>query len=165
MAGNNDEARRKLWDLIAEIHIGMLTTRDGAVLRSRPMAAFLDREQDALWFFTSAQQHTAEEVAAQPDVNVSFVDAQLGTYVSLSGHAELVDDREKAAALWTPEVAAWAPENIDAPDLRLLRVSVTQAEYWDRHSNAMHVVWRIAQAALGQQAEPREDNRKLRLAQ
>lgn len=164
MPDNNSDARRKLWDLVAGIQIGMLTTRDNDVLRSRPMAALLDREQEVLWFFTSAKQHSAAEVAAQPDVNISFVDPGRGVYVSLSGTAELVDDRQKANELWTAEAVAWSPENIDSSDLRLMRVSATQAEYWDRHSNAMSVVWHAARAALGDETEPAEDHRKVNIA-
>jgi general stress protein 26 len=55
--------------------------------------------------------------------------------VSVSGTAELVRDRSRIEELWKPELKAWFPKGTDEPDLALLKITVSRAEYWDSPSN------------------------------
>ena len=52
-------------------------------------------------------------------------------YVSLSGTADVVDDRAKLAELWKVEWKVWFPGGKDDPNIVLLRVHGTAGEYWD----------------------------------
>src|SRR5690348_3539166 len=98
MTTKADQSERlgKLTELIEEIHIAMLTTAmpDGA-LRSRPMATLQTESDDDLWFFTQASAAKAEEIRANPHVNVSFASPRENRYVSVSGTARIVRDRNK----------------------------------------------------------------------
>lgn len=123
---------QKLQELIKDIEYGMLTTKDHGYLRSRPMASMGQIDQDAaLWFFTDASSHKVAEAEQQNQVNVSFAAPDKQRYVSLSGTAELVRDREKMQELWRPALKAWFPKGLDEPNIALLKVTVEQAEYWD----------------------------------
>lgn len=129
---------KRLATMIRGINVAMLTTRgpDGS-LRSRPMAS-PDAEFDGtIWFFTQAGTEKAIEVSQYPEVNVSYVAAAEHRYVSLSGRATLVDDREKMAELWAPAHRTWFPQGLEDPDLRLIRIDIDRAEYWDMLSAAM----------------------------
>ena len=102
---------QKLRDLIKDIEYGMLTTMDDGYLRSRPMAINGQIDQDmTIWFFTDARSHKVEEVEHQHQVNVSFSAPNKQRYVSVSGIAELVRDREKMQELWKPVLKAWFPK-------------------------------------------------------
>jgi general stress protein 26 len=68
---------------------------------------------------------------------VSYADPTDHRYVSVSGRASLVRDREKIEELWNPDCEAWFPQGIDDPQLALLRVDATKAEYWDFESSTM----------------------------
>ena len=68
----------------------MLTTHDGERLRSRPMAAFVRREEDAVYFLTDAQHHKDEEIHDNPNVGLAFADGQ--KFVSVTGHATVSRD-------------------------------------------------------------------------
>lgn len=127
----------KLWQLIDDIKIAMLTTRDGSVLRSRPMELLQNERNGTLWFFTYASSHKTSEVGGEHAVNLSFADKADQNYVSISGTAVVVRDRAKAKELWTEEQRRWYPQGLDDPELALLKVDVQQAEYWDRPSAAM----------------------------
>lgn len=130
------DARKKLFSLIEDIRIGMLTTvqEDGA-LHARPMANVTeDDEDEALWFFTHASSPKADEVERFEQVNVAFADPRAQTYVSVAGRARIVRDRAKAEELWSPMAEAWFPKGLDDPDLALLRVEIEGAEYWDTPS-------------------------------
>jgi general stress protein 26 len=52
-------------------------------------------------------------------------------FVSLSGTAATVDDREKLSRLWKVEWKVWFPGGKDDPNLVLLRVDGSAGEYWD----------------------------------
>jgi len=123
---------QKLQELIKDIEYGMLTTMDNGYLRSRPMVPMGAMDQEAaLWFFTDASSHKVTEVEQQQQVNVSFSAPDKQRYVSLSGSAQLVRDREKMKELWQPALKAWFPKGLEEPNIALLKVTVEQAEYWD----------------------------------
>ncbi|HNP71680.1 MAG TPA: pyridoxamine 5'-phosphate oxidase family protein [Kouleothrix sp.] len=130
------QAIRTLGALIKDIKIAMLTTieADGA-LRSRPMGTQQVEFDGDLWFFVGASSPKAHEISADPRVNVSYAQPDDQRYVSVSGTAELLRDREKIRELWSPLYKAWFAQGLDDPDLALLRVRVEQAEYWDAPSS------------------------------
>ena len=131
------EDRKKLFELIRDVHIAMLTTvdQDGS-LRSRPMANKQSEASDSLWFLTQASAHTALEIEAEHQVSITFADPGLHSYVSISGRGRLIRDRAKAEELWSPYAKIWFPEGIDDPDLAILEVEMDKAEYWDSPSGA-----------------------------
>ena len=137
MTETRAETIEKLNLLIKDIKIAMLTTISQGILRARPMATQETAFDGTLWFFTSKQTHKAEEIAEDNRVNVSFAEPDDNRYVSMSGTAELVDDREKFEELWSPFYLSWFPDGLDDPSLILLKVTVEQAEYWDATSSTL----------------------------
>lgn len=137
---------RKLSELIRGISIAMLTTveQDGT-LRSRPMASRQVEDDCNLWFFTQESSPKVDEVRHDRHVNLSYADPKDDRYVSISGTARVVHDRQKAKELWTEEEDIWYPQGLEDPELALLKVSVKQAQYWDRSSGAMKA---LASAAM-----------------
>jgi general stress protein 26 len=88
------ERAGKLAEMIEDIRIAMLTTamQDGT-LRSRPMATRQVEFDGDLWYFTQAGAAKAEEIRANPHVNVSYASPRENRYVSVSGTAAVVRDR------------------------------------------------------------------------
>jgi general stress protein 26 len=120
----------KLRELLDEFGVGMLVTRtaDGS-LRARPMALAEAEPDGTLWFATDRHSGKVDELAADDHVAVTM---QSNTrFVSLSGTAATVDDRERLARLWRAEWKVWFPGGVDDPNLVLLRVDGTAGEYWD----------------------------------
>jgi general stress protein 26 len=140
---------RKLDELIKNIRIAMLTTmeEDGS-LRSRPMAAPQMAFQGELWFFTSADASKVAASQQHRQVNVSFADPEHQDYVSVSGIASLVRDRQKMEELWSPWFATWFPQGLNDPNLALLKVAVEQAEYWDAPSSTMVYLYGVVKTTL-----------------
>lgn len=158
------EARQKLAELIHDVKFAMLTTTDtDGTLRSRPMATQKEEFDGDLWFFTGKSSHKVAEIDADHRVNLSFSDPSASKYVSVSGTARLVQDRAKAEKMWTVAYKAWFPKGLEDPDLCLLRVTPTQAEYWDTPGSAIaHAVGFVKAIATGQRADP-GDHQKLTL--
>jgi general stress protein 26 len=104
---SNDKIK-ELYDLIEGIEIAMFTTRraDGHLV-SRPMATQARAEGADLWFATDFRTHTLDELETDPHVNVSYYKDRSREYVSVSGTARLVADREKVRELWRPDWKAW----------------------------------------------------------
>lgn len=160
------EARAKLWERIKDIKFTMLVTEqpDGT-LRSRPMATQQVEFDGDLWFFTKASAPKVDEIAVHQQVNLSYADVDAQSYVSVSGLAELVRERDKIDELWNPMYKAWFPQGKDDPDVALLRVRVTNAEYWDPPAGRMvQLIGYVKSVATGQEYQPSErENRKVSL--
>jgi general stress protein 26 len=85
---------------------------------------------DCVWFTTSEQSGKIDEISADPHVCVTLQDGR--RFLSLSGQAELVHDREKIRRLWREAWRPWFPAGEDDPSVVLLRVAAREGEHWDR---------------------------------
>jgi general stress protein 26 len=160
-----DRDLKKLRDLMKDIEFCMLTTLDeDGSLRSRPMSTNRQVEANGdLWFFIYASSHKVTEVNRNHQVNVSFAAPERQCYVSLSGTAELVQDRAKIQELWQPELKAWFPQALEEPDLALLKVTATKAEYWDAPASWVAKTVGFIKAATTGEPENLTKNAKLDL--
>ena len=154
---------QKIREMAKDIDFCMLTTVDeNGALHSRPMSVNEQIDQNGnLWFFTGVSSHKVSEISKSPKVNVSFADPDNQHYVSISGLAELVRDRNKIEELWKPEFKMWFPEGKDDPEIALLRVTLEKAEYWDSPSSTIgYVLNFVSSLVTGKEADHGE-NRKI----
>jgi general stress protein 26 len=157
----NEDKREKVAELIRKVKFTMLTTTeaDGS-LRSRPMTMLDEDFVDELWFFVGANSGTVAEIKADSQVDLSFADPGANIYVSLSGTASLVRDSQKAKELWNPIYKAWFPDGLDDPNLALLRVRATEAEYWNSpDSKVVQAVGFVKALVTGKQANGGENEK------
>ncbi len=123
------EKTEELRDILDDVRVCMLVDSFQGGLRARPMALnFDDDEDEALWFVTDTTSGKVDEVARSPKVCVSVQDGQ--TYASVSGTAEIVDNRAKLKDIWNPFIDAWYPDGPDSPSVVLLKVTPEYGEYW-----------------------------------
>ena len=145
----DDEARI----ILQENVLGTIATinEDGSPWSS-PVHVFSDDEA-VYWFSHEASQHSVN-VEKDPRVSVAYASPSTNTYVSVSGVAQVVNDREKIEELWNPIYKAWFPKGLDDPTICLLKVSVEQAEYWDSPSSTLvQIVGFVKAMVTGQQAD------------
>jgi len=90
-----------------------------------------------LWFFTNVSSHKVSEIENSPKVNLSFADPDNQRYISITGEAQLVRDRQKIEELWRPEFKIWFPKGKDDPEIALLRIKLRKGEYWDNPSSTI----------------------------
>ena len=145
----NPDAAIKLKEKVGDLKIAMMTTQvfDGH-LHSRPMHTSAVESTGVFWFFTSDQSGKVHELQRSNQVNLAYADPDGDTYVSVAGHAELVEDKAKMHDLWHPMLKAWFADGLDTPDIALLKVTADSAEYWDTSSNTMVHLYGIAKAML-----------------
>ncbi len=163
MTSTKDE-REKIWDLIKDARVAMLTSEDNGRLRSRPMVASQKNFDDGrLWFFTRADSPKADQVQREHQVNASYASASDNSFVSLSGEASLVFDRADIDAHWNDMLKAWFPDGKADPNLALLRVDVHQAEYWDAPGSRMVVAFDYLKARITGKPPQLGENKKVDL--
>jgi general stress protein 26 len=151
----------RTWELMKKIGFAMLVTHDGDKLRARPMHACLERENNAIYFLADARRHKDEEIARNPGVNLSFADAGDQKYVSVIGTAVVSNDRAKIKQLFSTPAKAWW-DSADDPNIRVLKITPDEAEFWDSPGSAISYV-KMAAAALTGTRPDLGDNRKVGL--
>ena len=151
-----DDADR-VWELMTSISICMLTTHDGELIRSRPMGAFVRREEDAVYFLTDARRHKDEEILQNPNVCLAFADGQ--RFASVTGRATVSRDGGMIRELWSTPAKAWW-DNPDDPNIRLLTVTPNDAEFWEGPGKVVGTIKMLAAAATRTRPDMGE-NRKV----
>jgi general stress protein 26 len=149
----------RAWELMKKIGFAMLVTHDGDKLRARPMSAFLEREENAIYFLTDARRHKDEEIARNPGVNLSFANASDQKYVSITGTAAVSNDRAKIRQLFSTPAKAWW-NSAEDPNIRVLKVTPDDAEFWDSPGSVISYV-KMAAAAVTGSRPTIGDNRKV----
>lgn len=155
---DHDQARTRVTELIRDGRICMMTTMtaDGRHV-SRPMGLQEAEFDGDLWFFAFSDSSKASQIRQNPQVNVAFT-TKRDAWVSVSGRAELVDDRAKAAELWNPFLKAWFPDGLDTPTLTLIKVHAESAEYWDSPHGRVVTLIQYGAAALLHRQPPEGEN-------
>ena len=158
------EAVERLAELIHDIRTAMLTTTsESGYPRSRPMATQDEEFSGTLWFFTSANSRKVGEIGRTPNVAVTYSSPGRESYVSLTGTATVVEDSARAHEMWNPAYKAWFT-GPDDPTLRLIRVDVHDAEYWDTPGGKIASMLQLAKAAItGKRGGMDDDNVKVKL--
>jgi general stress protein 26 len=150
----------KLVELIKDIRVAMLVTMgerargtggtDG--LHVRPMyTQQIDpaRFDGDLWFLTSADSRKAREIDADERVLIVYADPASNKYVAIHGVAATDHDPTMARELWNVHAKAWWPGGPDDPNIRVIRVKVESAEYWDGPSNVSYFISLARAVATG----------------
>ena len=134
---SREEGIAKIAELIKDIQIAMLTTvgTDGP-LHSRPMATQQTPFDGELLFLSGGDTGKVHEIEDESEVALTYVDPK-HTFLTISGKASISDDRDLIAKLWNPTYKAWFPQGKEDPNIRVLKVRVEQAEYWESPSNAV----------------------------
>lgn len=154
---------QELWDMLEDFHVCMATTRDGDVLRSRPMAPAVDAAEGVIRFLSGAHAPKVGEVNAEHDINLSFADADSMNFISISGRATVSRDREIIRELWNPYADAWFEGDAETADVVVLTVRPTEAQYWDGNSSKIARMWEIAKAKMTGNRPDMGDNAKVNL--
>ncbi|RYU92311.1 pyridoxamine 5'-phosphate oxidase [Mucilaginibacter terrigena] len=143
------ESLKYFKDKVNEVKTAMLTTYNADKgFNSRPMGtADVDNEGN-IWFFTNEYSPKVSEISVENTVSLTYSDVKNHTYLSIVAEASVVDDKAKMKELWNPFIQAFFPAGLDDPKLTLLKVTPTDAEYWDSSSSNMVVLFNMLKATL-----------------
>lgn len=147
----------RLIDAIKKFDTAMLVTHDEeGLLRTRPLRIMRCDDDGTLWFVTARESGKVFEIRKDARVNVVLQDGS--RYVSLSGTATIVSDRQRIADLWHESLRPWFPGGKDDGNAVALRVDPIAAEYWDTSGTNGLRYWVDALEAVAK-GEPVSDER------
>ncbi len=150
---SGSEAREKIGSLVKGIHICMMNTagKDGSI-DSRPMALQNKPFDGMLWFLTRGSSEKVDEVQEDRHVTLTFAEPSDQKYVTLKGRASISQDRSKVHELWNDMYKAWFPKGPEDPDITVLRVDVSDGDYWEASSSKVvfYAKYALAAATGGQ---------------
>lgn len=141
----------RLWEMIKDTRFGMLTHRhpEGG-LHAHPLTTQNKGLGDkaTLYFFVSKATELGQRLRTDGNVNVSYADPNKDTWVSITGHATVSEDRDAIERLFNPMAKAWFPGGPTDPDLELVEVHISHAEYWDVKESKPTQLFKMAAAAV-----------------
>ena len=165
---SNKTDQETLWSLIKDIKFGMLTHRhrDGT-LQGHPLTTqnkSID-EGSVLYFFISEKSGLTGRLREDANVNVSYADPGADTYVSIAGTATFSSDAATKERLWSPMAKAWFPGGVADPDLALLEVKISHAEFWNVKDSKATQLFKMAKAAMtGEPPRNMGDHKELKIS-
>jgi general stress protein 26 len=160
---SRNEAQAKLWSMIKDIKVAMMTSWDGEEMHSRPMHGYQEEFEGKLYFFTKLASGKTSEIGRHDKLNLAYADTKENTYVSVAGRGKISTDREQMRQFWSPMASAWFPQGLDDPDLALIEVEAGSAQYWDSTSSSMRYLWQVASANLTGRQPDMGENAKVDL--
>jgi len=145
---SGEEGKKKIAELVKGIHIAMMTTEaiDGT-MSSRPMAVQDKPFDGTLWFLTRSTSEKIGEIEQDRHVLLTFAEPSDSKYLALKGRASASQDRTKIKELWNPMYKAWFPKGEDDPEIAVLKVTVTDGDYWEATSGKIVMMAKYAFAA------------------
>jgi general stress protein 26 len=146
----------ELYSLVEGIDIAMMTCRsaDGTLV-SRPMSTQEKRPRVDFWFVTSTETHKFDEIQAQPEVNLAYYNIKSREWVSVSGTARIVTDRDLILTLYKPDWQVWFGDEggnrnggpMD-PRLALIEVEAHEATYLKSNQPRAVQLFKVAKALI-----------------
>jgi len=118
-------------ELIKDIDICMLVTRTDGSMRGRPMSNNGNVEYDGdSWFFSFKDSGLVDQITADPAVALAYIATERGTWVSIEGAAEVVDDDGTKRQLWDDELRQWFRDGPDDDNVVLVKVQADRVHAW-----------------------------------
>jgi general stress protein 26 len=126
-----DKAEQHFKELLHKFDTAMLVTHisQGGPLHARPMAVAEASDDGSIWFISRANAPKIDEISHDRDIVAVF--AQPRQYLSVSGRAELHDDRARIQKLWKESFDVWFEGGKNDPNILLIKLVPSEAEYWD----------------------------------
>ena len=109
MTNHDENIINRIWRIIEQVGICMMTTCFEGGLRARPLEARPDRDENIIWFLTDRRGLKDDEIQAHPEVCLTFVYPKEKVYLSVTGRAFVTTDSCRAKELWNEEQQAWWP--------------------------------------------------------
>ena len=125
------EDTRATADLIKDIDICMFVTRSNGSVRGRPMSNNGKVEFDGdNWFFSYRDSGKVAEIEADPTVELAYIATDRGTWISVEGRAEIVEDDARKRELWEEDLETWFQGGPDDDRIVLLKVRAERIHTW-----------------------------------
>lgn len=146
----NQEAIEKLKELVNKIDIGMVCSypATGTYVHAVPMSRQEVDEQGNIWYLFSAESEMYKNLQASDKVSVLFSHVGDYNFLSINGVTEISSDKARIEKYWNKFVEVWFEKGKEDPNIRVLKVKVADAHYWDNKTNKLVTFFKLATSAL-----------------
>jgi len=150
---DNREAIDKLKSMVEKIDIGMMCTNTAEMvnLHAVPMSRQEVDDNGNLWFLFSSESETFQNLQKDKHISVLYSDVSNYNFRSINGIAEVSTDQARIEKYWNKMVEGWFEKGKDDPTIRVLKVTPSEAHYWDNKSNKLVTFLKVAVSAISGQ--------------
>lgn len=142
---SRQELQERLYDAIPDGTTGMLGLSESRS-HFQPMTAYLDRDSDVIWVYSSKDTDLVREAAGGRHAMFTFHAEKKGLWACVGGELTETYDRTRLEKDWSPILAAWYPDGKDDPNLAMLRFDLHDAEIWIERKGPLKFLWETAKA-------------------
>ncbi len=100
-----------------------------------------------IWFIGDKTSDVVKDIQDNPKVGLTYATQDAKNYVSISGNAELSDDKDKLDELWSPMDSAFFDKGKEDEKVQLIKVVPHGAECWISGSSTVNM-FKMAVAAV-----------------
>ena len=147
---SGDAALEKVRGLLEKLPIAFMVTVVEGHLTARPIGVVGDHGafNGTLWFITDKRSRKVNAIESGALTTLLFQNDKEGCYLHLSGHAAVVEDRQRLEECYTTLQRTWFPKGLDDPDITLLRFDADEANYWDAHDSYVRLAAAFAKSIV-----------------
>lgn len=122
----------------------------GKRVETRPMAVQKVDDNGDLWFLSAGDSSHNAQIAKDSAVQLLFQGSAHSDFLTVYGTASVSRDRAKIEELWEPLMKTWFTEGKDDPRITVIRVTPSEAYYWDtKHNRAIAFAKMVVGAIVG----------------
>ncbi len=126
------DAVKELKEIVDHQRICMMVTDTSNYPgHSRPMAVSEVDDQGVFWFLSLRTTSKIDELIRDPRMSLYFANPSDQEFLTLHGNAVVLNDMARKKELWNPMAAAWVPDGVENPDLRVVKFTPGEGYYWD----------------------------------
>ncbi|RDJ22324.1 hypothetical protein DWF00_24240 [Bosea caraganae] len=144
----DNEFQQRIWGVLNDHPVVMMTTIVGGKARTRPMSGHIDRENHRLLFVTHSHAGPIEEIDPPGLVSIAISDEDHNFYAAIECEATRIDDTDLLRQIWNPITGAWFPGGPNDPDVTLLSLHPVSAEIWNGPSSGVMIAFKLATAKI-----------------
>lgn len=126
----DSENLHRFEDYFKNFTTGMLVTHNrGKQLRGRPMHILCLDNSNNIWLSSTLDSEKIKEIGE--DSRVALVCQSGSNWISITGNASVITDKEKKEELWSESLRIYFPEGKNSEEYALIRIETLWAEFWD----------------------------------
>ncbi|SNT71326.1 pyridoxamine 5'-phosphate oxidase family protein [Psychrobacter sp. LV10R520-6] len=146
---SNQEKIDKIQEVIKDVNFAMMTTiNKKGDLHAWPMTTTeTSIGAKEIWFIGDKTSDVVKDIQDNPRVGLSYATQDAKNYVSVSGNAELSDDKDKLDELWSPIASAFFEHGKEDENVQLIKVVPHGVECWISGSSTVNM-FKMAAAAV-----------------
>jgi len=108
----------------------VVTAAEDGAMNARLVQAGRPAEDWTIRFMTDRRCRKIAEVRRNPRMTLAFLNEAARAYVTLIGHAALIEDVAVKRAIWRPEMNVWHPSGPEDPDNQLVAFTADRIELY-----------------------------------